>query len=551
MKTKNVFILAAAMLLNLSAFAQIKVVDDNYKLSSGYNETTEMEKIDIYKYLKTQDVWIKFGPYSNVVGEKIYVYEKPKQKPEQKPEQLPLPDTHDLDEKIERTKKLLFFEYSNRKVKESLASQLNRYTAEKEKIIREWEIKNSKEKEIDVGHNKYPCLNRKEGIFKAKSMHPGYYTIVSIILTEEDFNRHKEEAFAMKIEPTDTAYLNHYFNNIITGFPKSKKIQESIYIHDMEVKKYEEADRTPPTFYGYYKESVNFGGGLILENENGEQYFVIDGDSYYSEEYRDHYGSKSYRKHPLFRELPDYLTMSYYNYLINTFKDKELLLVSDADYLRDALSGELITKPICNYEYIKSSEQTIGGNKYYSKAINPDNKYCTVKDIILKGRDLFYIIDFEGQQFSVKDKTKLPYSIPSNQIDYTSKPIDGGRLVLKSDLEKYVAAYNKKEQDRQLSEEARQKRDAEERAANAKKWEERAAKRKQELLAKYPADIVEKILNHKVQIGMTMEMCREAWGYPYGGKTSVTNSLGTVETWFYGSSSLTFVNGKLGSIIKY
>ena len=78
MKTKNIFILAIATLFNISAFAQINVVDDNYKLSSGYNETTEMEKIDIYKYLKTQDVWINIEhPYSNVVGEKIYVYEVP------------------------------------------------------------------------------------------------------------------------------------------------------------------------------------------------------------------------------------------------------------------------------------------------------------------------------------------------------------------------------------------------------------------------------------------------------------------------------------------
>ena len=378
-------------------------------------------------------------------------------------------------------------------------------------------------------------------------MLPGYYTIVSILLTEEDFNRHKEECFAKKVDPSDTLYLKNYFD--ISRWRTSKGIQESIYLYDIEVKKNEEAGRTSTTFKGYSPFHAEDGPwGLILENESGEQYYVMStrssrtGSAFYEYDY------KTFLLH---YKLPDYLTMSYYNYLIDTFKDKELLLVSGQSFLRDPLSEELITKPICNYEYIKSSEQTIGGNKYYSKAINPDNKYCTVKDIILKGRDLFYIIDFEGQQFSVKDKTKLPYSIPSNQIDYTSKPIDGGRLVLKSDLEKYVAAYNKKEQDRQLSEEARQKRDAEERAANAKKWEEMAAKRKQELLAKYPADIVEKILNHKVQIGMTMEMCREAWGSPYGGKTSVTNSLGTVETWFYGSSSLTFVNGKLGSIIKY
>lgn len=540
MKTKNVFILAAAMLLNLSAFAQINVVDDNYKLSSGYNETTEVEKIDIYKYLKTQDVWINIEhPYSNVVGEKIYVYEVPQHLIDRK-QQLQQRRLYMINSQIEKLKQNLSVSsdkrYWENKIKEALT--------EKSKIIEESD---------DTGHNKYPCLNRKEETFKAKSMHPGYYTIVSILLTEEDFNRHKEDAFAMKVNPSDTLYLKNYFD--ISRWRTSKGIQESIYLHDIEVKKNEEAGRTSTTFKGYSPFHAEDGPwGLILENESGEQYYVISTP-------RSRTGGERYREYDRFRdcytdallhrELPDYLTMSYYNYLIDTFKDKELLLVSDQSFLRDPLSEELITKPICNYEYIKSSEQTIGGNKYYSKAINPDNKYCTVKDIILKGRVLFYIIDFEGQQFSVKDKTKLPYSIPSNQIDYTSKPIDGGRLVLKSDLEKYVAAYNKKEQDRHLSEEARQKRDAEERAANAKKWEEMAAKRKQELLAKYPADIVEKILNHKVQIGMTMEMCREAWGYPYGGKTSITNSLGTAETWFYGSSSLTFVNGKLERIVQY
>lgn len=534
MKTKNIFILSVALLFNLSAFAQINVVDDNYKLSSGYNETTEMEKIDIYKYLKTQDVWINIEhPYSNVVGEKIYVYEVPQHIiDERKQAQQWRLDV--INSQIEELKQKLSVSsdkrYWENEIKEALT--------EKSKIIEESD---------DTGHNKYPCLNRKEETFKAKSMLPGYYTIVSIILTEEDFNRHKEEAFAMKVNPSDTLYLKNYFD--ISRWRTSKGIQESIYLYDIEVKKNEEAGRTSTTFKGYSTFGAEDGPwGLILENESGEQYYVMSTRSSRTGSVFYKYDYETFLLH---YKLPDYLTMSYYNYLIDTFKNKELLLVSGQSFLRDPLSEELITKPICNYEYIISSEQTIGGNKYYSKAINPDNKYCTVKDIILKGRDLFYIIDFEGQQFSVKDKPKLPDSIPSNQIDYTSKPIDGGRLVLKSDLEKYVEAYNKKEQDRQLSEEARQKRDAEERAANAKQWEEMAAKRKQELLATYPADIVEKILNHKVQIGMTMEMCREAWGSPYGGKTSVTNSLGTVETWFYGSSSLTFVNGKLESIIKY
>ena len=257
MKTKNVFILAAAMLLNLSAFAQINVVDDNYKLSSGYNEITEMEKIDIYKYLKTQDVWINIEhPYSNVVGEKIYVYEVPQHLIDRK-QQLQQSRLYMINSQIEKLKQNLSVSsdkrYWENKIKEALT--------EKSKIIEESD---------DTGHNKYPCLNRKEETFKAKSMHPGYYSIVSILLTEEDFNRHKEEAFAMKVNPSDTLYLKNYFD--IYGFKKYENILESIYLHDIEVKKHEEAGSTPPTFIGYSTSQLGAGTwGLILENENGEQ----------------------------------------------------------------------------------------------------------------------------------------------------------------------------------------------------------------------------------------------------------------------------------------
>lgn len=360
MKTKKHFILAVAMLLNLSAFAQINVVDDNYKLSSGYNETTEMEKIDIYKYLETQDVWINIEqPYSNVVGEKIYVYDVPQHLIDRK-QQLQQRRLYMINSQIEKLKQTLSVSsdkrYWENKIKEALT--------EKSKILEESD---------DAGHNKYPCLNRKEETFKAKSMLPGYYTIVSILLTEEDFNRHKEECFAMTVNPSDTLYLKNYFD--IYGCKKYENILESIYLHDIEVKKHEEADSTPPTFIGYSPSQLDAGTwGLILENEKGEQYYVISTSRSRTggETYREYDRSRDcYTDALLHRKLPDYLTMSYYNYLINTFKDKDILLVSDASYLKDPLSNQLISKPICNYEYIKSSEQTIGGNNTTQKQLIP------------------------------------------------------------------------------------------------------------------------------------------------------------------------------------
>lgn len=73
------------------------------------------------------------------------------------------------------------------------------------------------------------------------------------------------------------------------------------------------------------------------------------------------------------------------------------------------------------------------------------------------------------------------------------------------------------------------------------------AKRKADLTKKYGAANANMILNETVKIGMTKEMCKEAWGEPYDINRS-SGSWGTHEQWVYGSSYLYFEGNKLTAI---
>lgn len=96
--------------------------------------------------------------------------------------------------------------------------------------------------------------------------------------------------------------------------------------------------------------------------------------------------------------------------------------------------------------------------------------------------------------------------------------------------------YARRAEEERQREEARLQREKEER-------EHKAA-----LYRKYGRQTADLILAGKVRIGMTREMCREAWGSPDDINRS-SGSWGVHEQWVYGLGSyLYFENGILSSI---
>ena len=82
----------------------------------------------------------------------------------------------------------------------------------------------------------------------------------------------------------------------------------------------------------------------------------------------------------------------------------------------------------------------------------------------------------------------------------------------------------------------------------AKKEEEE--RRRKELIAKYGEVDGNHVADQKVAIGMTKEMCEDAWGKRHETYTTIREGV-TTDLWVYDyKTNLYFVNGKLTQIEK-
>ena len=73
------------------------------------------------------------------------------------------------------------------------------------------------------------------------------------------------------------------------------------------------------------------------------------------------------------------------------------------------------------------------------------------------------------------------------------------------------------------------------------------AKRKAELTKKFGTSNAKLIMEGKIRIGMTKQMCKEAWGEPdYINRT--TSVYGSTEQWCYGDTYVYFEGNKITTI---
>lgn len=76
-------------------------------------------------------------------------------------------------------------------------------------------------------------------------------------------------------------------------------------------------------------------------------------------------------------------------------------------------------------------------------------------------------------------------------------------------------------------------------------WEKEQRQYRDAIIAKYGEVYGNKILQHKVAIGMTKEMCLEAWWFPNDTYKNTTNN-GVIEVWIINyKTRLYFLDNKL------
>lgn len=71
--------------------------------------------------------------------------------------------------------------------------------------------------------------------------------------------------------------------------------------------------------------------------------------------------------------------------------------------------------------------------------------------------------------------------------------------------------------------------------------------RRKELVTKYGSYYANLIMNSKICIGMTKDMCIESWGKPQHINTTTTASI-EEEQWVYWDNYVYFSNGKITAI---
>lgn len=240
----------------------------------------------------------------------------------------------------------------------------------------------------------------------------------------------------------------------------------------------------------------------------------------------------------------DLIPVSFYENVVRSLKNKKIALLGEPR-LTDTTGAASIVIRDC----ISNDEIMIYNSGKYAY----DSYSCyfffnyTCTDVIVYKNSVMAIIEDQRSKgtfaVGVTKLDRLPLRIGRN-VDNTDFPLVYGsniNIMVKDDYDSVVT-----EQKRLYS------------LSEQQRWQEyeklemenelRQQQRQQELTEKYGSERAKEIISGKVSVGMTKEMCNDAWGYPWNGKETLETILGTTEKWYYPYATLSFVGNKLISI---
>lgn len=134
--------------------------------------------------------------------------------------------------------------------------------------------------------------------------------------------------------------------------------------------------------------------------------------------------------------------------------------------------------------------------------------------------------------------TGLPCSDFSYYVHLTSpnSPAESFEVLLSDITDIELADLKRERQARQEIEESQKKKEQE------LQDEKELKELENELARKFGRSNAKLIMDGKVRLGWTKQMCEESWGTPYD-STRVTTRFGTAEAWWYGDGSILYFQG--------
>lgn len=227
---------------------------------------------------------------------------------------------------------------------------------------------------------------------------------------------------------------------------------------------------------------------------------------------------------------PHWVSVSEYEALVDFLKGQKVAIyTSSGSLLHDAYTGNSLTN------VRRSSCPPL---EKYSKDIYFD---YTCTDIILNGEDYLAVLENDDSRFTLKiEKIR--------EVDQQNG--DFHQMMKRAYFDEFYYIYPESEYkriNRLFAQTAAERKQLAMQAEARSKAQEQ--KRQQDIINRYGTTYGNYIIKHQVALGMTREMCREAWGRPLS-QTSVKNDFGVSEVWTYGFGYLLFSNGKLTEITQ-
>jgi hypothetical protein len=219
------------------------------------------------------------------------------------------------------------------------------------------------------------------------------------------------------------------------------------------------------------------------------------------------------------------IPVAYFDYLKKKYLDKKIIISkSDIQTLK-----RIISKPDIHITIKESFQEKL--NDVFTNI--DSSKIFQVNKITLKEPKG----DYPPYYIPVFNLKNLNNTLKEIEFRYIKNKLilyDNEFIFKKDSLEKIKIAKSKLKQ--------------EQKELQKVNIENKRIERYNKLMKKYGKNFAETIINNKVSIGMTKEMCRDSWGAP-NSINKTTNAYGYSEQWVYGDGYyLYFDNGKLTTI---
>lgn len=271
-------------------------------------------------------------------------------------------------------------------------------------------------------------------------------------------------------------------------------------------------------------------------------------------------------------ENPDIniISVPFYEKLCADLKGKDVLIFFEKSTFKDAISKNILKAPLLESQ----DGRYCAGLELYEKMIVNDTTphywwdwklysfpeiTCWSKciDVIIKDGRLYGLFMSDGAKFYLeigsRGKINVRYynritnkyeGVPAEFYNYDRSKdyvAIASRQEIESVRQRFSETYNRLKTEDERERQQKQQ-EMEKRMANEKQ------QRRADLIANYGEEFGNMIADNKIVLGMTKDMCYEAWGNPQD-KYNTTTSLGNTSVWVYNYKTyLYFYDGVLKQI---